>query len=171
MASSSACAPMIMRRLLKSWAIPPAAFRRYREERCDPGFLRGAGLPGVVHPNLARWRTSLEPTDARHLVRKRGRSHRLSGAPGLAWVRRPHVRNEIGVGFLREDSRKLFHQGGENYYAKYQEINEVPEIKSKLLELSSAPVAQLDRARVFGTRGCRFNSCRAHHPSADFSLS
>ncbi len=31
------------------------------------------------------------------------------------------------------------------------------------LELTCAPVAQLDRARVFGTRGCRFNSCRAHH--------
>jgi uncharacterized protein (DUF362 family) len=39
---------------------------------------------------------------------------------------------KIGVGFLREDSRKLFHQGGENYYAMYEEVNEVPEIKSKL---------------------------------------
>jgi len=39
---------------------------------------------------------------------------------------------KIGVGFLREDSRKLFHQGGENFYAMYSEISEVPEIKSKL---------------------------------------
>jgi hypothetical protein len=39
---------------------------------------------------------------------------------------------KIGVGFLREDSRKLFHQGGANYYAMYEEINEVPQIKSKL---------------------------------------
>jgi hypothetical protein len=39
---------------------------------------------------------------------------------------------KIGVGFLREDSRKVFHQGGENFYAMYSEISEVPEIKSKL---------------------------------------
>jgi uncharacterized protein (DUF362 family) len=39
---------------------------------------------------------------------------------------------KIGVGFLREDSRKLFHQGGANYHPMYEEINEVPEIKSKL---------------------------------------
>lgn len=39
---------------------------------------------------------------------------------------------KIGVGFLREDSRKLFHQGGENFYPMYSEISEVPEIKSKL---------------------------------------
>jgi hypothetical protein len=39
---------------------------------------------------------------------------------------------KIGVGFLREDSRKLFHQGGENFYNMYSEISEVPEIKSKL---------------------------------------
>jgi uncharacterized protein (DUF362 family) len=39
---------------------------------------------------------------------------------------------KIGVGFLREDSRKLMHLGGENYFAMYEEINEVPQIKSKL---------------------------------------
>ena len=39
---------------------------------------------------------------------------------------------KIGVGFLREDSRRAFHSGGENFYAMYQEINEVPAIKSKL---------------------------------------
>lgn len=39
---------------------------------------------------------------------------------------------KIGVGFLREDSRRELHQGGEKYYAMYEEINEVPEIKSKL---------------------------------------
>jgi len=39
---------------------------------------------------------------------------------------------KISVGFLREDSRKLMHLGGENFYAMYEEINEVPEIKSKL---------------------------------------
>jgi len=39
---------------------------------------------------------------------------------------------KIAVGFLREDSRRLLHQGGANFYAMYQEISEVPEIKSKL---------------------------------------
>ncbi|MDR3589037.1 MAG: DUF362 domain-containing protein [Negativicutes bacterium] len=39
---------------------------------------------------------------------------------------------KIGVGFLREDSRREFHQGGADYYAMYEEINEVPEIKSRL---------------------------------------
>jgi len=37
---------------------------------------------------------------------------------------------KISVGFLREDSRKLMHQGGATYYAMYEEINEVPQIKS-----------------------------------------
>ncbi len=39
---------------------------------------------------------------------------------------------KIGVGFLREDSRKTFHQGGESFYAMYEEINQIPEISSKL---------------------------------------
>jgi len=39
---------------------------------------------------------------------------------------------KIGVGFLREDSRKAFHQGGDAFYAMYEEINHVPEISSKL---------------------------------------
>lgn len=45
---------------------------------------------------------------------------------------------KIGVGFLREDSRKLFHQGGENFYAMYSEISEVPEIKSRLRLVTSS---------------------------------
>jgi uncharacterized protein (DUF362 family) len=38
---------------------------------------------------------------------------------------------KVAVGFLREDSRMAFHQGGENFYAMYEEINQVPEIKNK----------------------------------------
>lgn len=38
---------------------------------------------------------------------------------------------KLAVGFLREDSRRAFHQGGENFYAMYEEINQVPEIKSR----------------------------------------
>jgi len=39
---------------------------------------------------------------------------------------------KLGVGFLREDSRLAFHRGGRHFYAMYEEINEVPEIKDKL---------------------------------------
>lgn len=39
---------------------------------------------------------------------------------------------KIGVGFLREDSRKAFHRGGESFYAMYEEINQIPAISSKL---------------------------------------
>ena len=38
---------------------------------------------------------------------------------------------KLGVGFLREDSRLAFHRGGDNFYAMYEEINQVPEIVSK----------------------------------------
>lgn len=39
---------------------------------------------------------------------------------------------KLGVGFLRDDSRQEFHRGGESFYAMYEEINAVPEIKNKL---------------------------------------
>lgn len=45
---------------------------------------------------------------------------------------------KIGVGFLREDSRKAFHQGGDAFYAMYEEINQIPEIASKLRLLVSS---------------------------------
>ena len=39
---------------------------------------------------------------------------------------------------MRDDSRKEFHSGGKDFYAMYEEINEIPEIKSKLrLSLTS----------------------------------
>jgi uncharacterized protein (DUF362 family) len=39
---------------------------------------------------------------------------------------------KLSVGFLREDSRRDFHSGGENFFAMYEEIAQVPEIRSKL---------------------------------------
>jgi uncharacterized protein (DUF362 family) len=39
---------------------------------------------------------------------------------------------KISVGFLREDSRRVFHSGGEDFFAMYEEIAQVPEISSKL---------------------------------------
>jgi uncharacterized protein (DUF362 family) len=43
------------------------------------------------------------------------------------------------VGFLREDSRRELHVGGADFYAMFEEINEVPEIKPKMrLTISSS---------------------------------
>ncbi len=39
---------------------------------------------------------------------------------------------KIGVGFLREDSRKVFHCGGDAFYSMYEEINSIPAIASRL---------------------------------------
>jgi uncharacterized protein (DUF362 family) len=39
---------------------------------------------------------------------------------------------KTGVGFLREDSRKALHCGGEAFYSMYEEINTIPEIASRL---------------------------------------
>jgi uncharacterized protein (DUF362 family) len=39
---------------------------------------------------------------------------------------------KIGVGFLREDSRRIFHCGGDDFYAMYEEINRIPAILSRL---------------------------------------
>jgi uncharacterized protein (DUF362 family) len=39
---------------------------------------------------------------------------------------------KIGVGFLREDSRCVFHSGGDQFYAMYEEINHVPAIADRL---------------------------------------
>ena len=45
---------------------------------------------------------------------------------------------KLGVGFLRDDSRLIFHQGGKDFYAMYEEINQVPVITDKLrLSVSS----------------------------------
>lgn len=39
---------------------------------------------------------------------------------------------KLSVGFLREDSRVIFHQGGDKFNAMYDEINDLPEIKDRL---------------------------------------
>jgi len=39
---------------------------------------------------------------------------------------------KIAVGFLREDSRKAFHCGGDDFYSMYEEINQIPAITSRL---------------------------------------
>lgn len=45
---------------------------------------------------------------------------------------------KIAVGFLREDSRRDFHQGGDKFYAMYEQISRVPEIASRLRLIMSS---------------------------------
>ena len=45
---------------------------------------------------------------------------------------------KVGVGFLREDSRRAFHSGGDDFYAMYEEINHIPEISDKLRLVASS---------------------------------
>lgn len=45
---------------------------------------------------------------------------------------------KIGVGFLRDDSRLTFHQGGNNFYAMYEEVNHIPQIHDKLRLIASS---------------------------------
>ena len=59
---------------------------------------------------------------------------------------------KLGVGFLRDDSRQEFHSGGKDFYAMYEEINEVPEIKNKLrLSLTSGRKVLTTIGPDFGT--------------------
>ncbi len=39
---------------------------------------------------------------------------------------------KIGVGFLRDDNRLRFHQGGDHFHAMYEEVNVVPAIRDRL---------------------------------------
>jgi len=45
---------------------------------------------------------------------------------------------KVCIGFLRDDSRLDLHQGGENFYAMYEEISSVPLIKDKLRLIASS---------------------------------
>ena len=58
---------------------------------------------------------------------------------------------KLGVGLTRIDSRADFHQGGENFYAMYSEIADVPSVKSRLrLLVSSATEIQTTFGPDFG---------------------
>lgn len=39
---------------------------------------------------------------------------------------------KIGIGFLRDDSRLALHQAGDMFYALYEEVNDIPQIREKL---------------------------------------
>jgi uncharacterized protein (DUF362 family) len=77
---------------------------------------------GIHHWNTPIWITS-SVNQVEHIIYLgRVSSHVLGDAT---------IGFKLSVGFLREDSRKAFHQGGENLYAMYEEINQVSQIKNK----------------------------------------
>ncbi len=79
-------------------------------------------LPEGSHWNTPIWMTSiLEDVD--HVVYlPRVSSHVLGDITAAL---------KIAVGFLREDSRLRFHQGGEHFYAMYEEVNIAPPLVSR----------------------------------------
>ena len=57
---------------------------------------------------------------------------------------------KLAVGFLRGDSRGEFHRGGRDFYAMYEEINQIPTLKSKLRLIVSSGRSVL---ALFGPNG------------------
>jgi len=102
-----------------------------------PGFFEERGydayvptLPaGAHHWQKPLWITSLV-TEVDHIVYlARVSSHVFADTTSGM---------KLAVGFLREDSRKAFHRGGEHFYAMYEEVSRVPEIASRLRLLVSS---------------------------------
>jgi uncharacterized protein (DUF362 family) len=78
--------------------------------------------PGIHHWESPIWVTSVLDEVDHIIYMPRVSSHVLGDiTSGM----------KLGVGFLREDSRLAFHRGGDNFYAMYEEINQVPEIVSR----------------------------------------
>lgn len=79
-------------------------------------------------PQSGHWKTPLYITslirEVDHIVNMpRVGSHALADfTSGL----------KSAVGYLREDSRRELHMGGADFYAMFEEINEIPELKSKI---------------------------------------
>lgn len=97
----------------------------------DPVFFEETGYDAFI---------PLSPTGVHHWKEPLWITSAVNQADHIIYLARvsSHIMGDItsgmkiGVGFLREDSRKAFHQGGDAFYAMYEEINHVPEISSKL---------------------------------------
>jgi len=81
------------------------------------------GLPeGIHHWSAPIWITS-SVNNVDHIIYLGRISSHVLGDATLGF--------KLSVGFLREDSRKAFHQGGDDFYVMYEEIIQVPQIKNK----------------------------------------
>jgi Uncharacterized conserved protein len=105
--------------------------------KATPVFFEERGYDAyvAVTPENGHWKTPMYVTsllnEVDHLVNMpRVGSHALADyTSGF----------KNSVGYLREDSRRVLHTGGADFYAMFEEINEIPEIKSKLrLTVSSS---------------------------------
>jgi len=96
---------------------------------------RGYDAYIAVTPRGGHWKTPIYITSLINEVDHIVNMPRV-GSHGLADV---SSGLKIAVGFLREDSRRVLHTGGADFYAMIEEISEVPEIKNKIrLTVSSA---------------------------------
>jgi uncharacterized protein (DUF362 family) len=95
-----------------------------------PVFFEERGYDSYIAatPKDGHWKTPMYVTSLVNEVDHIVNMPRV-GSHGLADVT-SGIKN--AVGFLREDSRRLLHTGGADFYAMFEEINEVPEIKSKM---------------------------------------
>ena len=101
------------------------------ESGATPVFFEEAGYDSYI-------RTS--PTGAHHWKTPIWISSIVNQVDHIIFMPRvsSHIMGEItsglklGVGFLREDSRRDFHSGGKDFFAMYEEIAQIPEISSKL---------------------------------------
>ncbi|MBW1814255.1 MAG: DUF362 domain-containing protein, partial [Deltaproteobacteria bacterium] len=101
------------------------------ENGATPVFFEEAGYdsyiqtspPGTHHWKFPLWISSIVNQVDHIIFMPRVSSHVMGElTSGL----------KLGVGFLREDSRRDFHSGGKDFFAMYEEIAQVPEIISKL---------------------------------------
>ena len=82
---------------------------------------------------------------------------------------------KLGVGFLREDSRRVFHSGGNNFFAMYEEIAQVPEIQTRhrltitsgrkvltTIGPDSGDVAEPDQGLIFASEDLLANEILAY---------
>ncbi len=101
------------------------------ESGATPVFFEEAGYdayvrtspPGAHHWKTPLWIPSIVDQVDHIIFMPRVSSHAMGElTSGL----------KLSVGFLREDSRRDFHSGGEDFFAMYEEIAQVPEISSKL---------------------------------------
>ena len=117
--SRNLCASAALLNVSTDHGVTPCFF----EERGWEGYIEATLPQGSLHWSIPMYITSAVE-DVDHIIYlSRVASHVLSEYTSAM---------KMGIGFLRDDSRLIFHQGGEDFYAMYEEVNAVEEISSKL---------------------------------------
>ena len=117
--SRDLCASTGLLSIITDHGVTPCFF----EERGWEGYIEATLPQGFHHWSVPMYITNAVE-DVDHIIYlSRVASHVLSEYTSAM---------KMGIGFLRDDSRLIFHQGGEDFYAMYEEVNAVEEISSKL---------------------------------------